>query len=98
MRQKVGADFAHRGRAMASSRACLSPNEETTLRRIAMGMLESKDVRQADATRLTALALIKEVDGLLIPTSEGLARLKFESPREPPPGPRRRLKSRRLSF
>jgi len=33
---------------MASFRAHLSPNEETTLRRIAMGTLESKDVREAD--------------------------------------------------
>ena len=80
---------------MASFRR-LSPNEETTLRRIAMGTLESKDVREADLRRLMALGLVKEASGLLIPTGRGLERLSFEEPPPARPPGQRRLKSRRL--
>ena len=83
---------------MASFRR-LSPNEETTLRRIAMGTLESKDVREADVKRLTALGLIKAADRLLIPTGNGLQRLKLEEPAPPSrPPSQRRVKPRRLPF
>ena len=83
---------------MASFRAYLSPNEETTLRRIAMGVLESKDVREADAKRLTALGLITETDGLVIPTAKGLERLSFAPPPPSRAPSQRRLKSRKLPF
>jgi hypothetical protein len=81
---------------MASFRAHLSPNEETTLRRIALDVLESDDVREADAKRLTALGLVKVVDGLLIPTTKGLERLQIETSPPSQPEGRRRLKGRRL--
>lgn len=82
---------------MASFRAHLSPNEETTLRRIAIETLELADVRDEHAKRLMALGLVEAVDGLLIPTTRGLERLQIEKP----PGERpqgRRLKFRRLPF
>jgi len=65
---------------MASFLAHLSPNEETTLRRIATSALAPGDIRVADAKRLIMLDLIKEEDGLLIPTSRGLERLQLDNP------------------
>lgn len=83
---------------MASFRACLSPHEEATLRRIALGILGPGDVREADAKRLTDLGLVQEVDGLMIPTSRGLERLDIEKPPMTKPEGQRRLKARRLPF
>jgi hypothetical protein len=65
---------------MASFRAHLSPNEQTTLRRIAIDALAPGEVREMDAKRLIALELIKEEDGLLVPTSRGLERLQLDNP------------------
>jgi hypothetical protein len=81
---------------MASFRAHLSPNEETTLRRIATDTLEPSDVREADAKRLTALGLVETADGLLIATERGLQRVQHESPPPAKPQGQRRLKVRRL--
>ena len=81
---------------MASFRAQLSPNEEATLRRIALDTLEPGDVREADAKRLTSLGLIQETDGLLLPTSRGLERLQIENPAAAGPQSQRRLKTRRV--
>ncbi len=64
---------------MASYLAHLSPHEETTLRRIAQGMLETTDVREDHAKRLLALGLIQQIDDLLVPTSKGLERLRIEN-------------------
>jgi hypothetical protein len=83
---------------MASFRAHLSPNEETTLRRIAIDVLELGDVREADAKRLMALGLIAAADGLLIPTSRGLQRIQIEKPPPTSHQGQRRLKVRKLPF
>ena len=87
---------------MAGVRAQLSPSEETTFRRIALGILGPSDVREADAKRLTALGLILAVDSLLIPTRRGLKRIKMKSRRQEPspvePPGQRRMKARRLPF
>ena len=81
---------------MVSFRAHLSPNEGTTLRRVALDTLERGDVREADAKRLTALELIETTDGLLIPTGKGLERLQIEKPPSSKAPTRRRLKTRTL--
>jgi len=79
---------------MASFRAQLSPDEEKTLRRVAIDTLEPGDVREQDTKRLLTLGLIQQADGLLIPTERGLERLQI---RRPPTGNAgRRLKRRRL--
>ena len=62
---------------MASFRAHLRPNEMTMLRRIATTALASGDVRETDTKRLIALELIKEEDGLLVPTRRGLERVQL---------------------
>ena len=83
---------------MASDRAHLSPNEETTLQRIALGTLEPGDVREADAKRLMTLGLIRVVDGLLIPTSRGLERIQIEKAPALTAPAKRRLRTRKLPF
>jgi hypothetical protein len=60
---------------MASFRAQLSPNEETTLCRIAAGTTDV--VREADAKRLIALGLVAEFEGKLTATKVGLERCPF---------------------
>lgn len=79
-------------------RVHLSPNEETTLRRIATGILELGDVRQAEAERLITLGLVQTADRLLIPTGRGLELLQIEKPATAKPAGQRRLKRRRLPF
>ena len=63
--------FPHRGRdtqqrdvegPMASFRAHLSPNEESTLWRIAANTAELADLREADIKRLTALGSVDSWD------------------------------------
>jgi hypothetical protein len=83
---------------MVSFRAHLSPNEETTLRRVAISTLEQDDIRDADAVRLKALGLIREADGLLIPTSSGLERLQIKPPPPSRPPTGRRQKVRKSPF
>ena len=82
---------------MASFRAYLSPNEDTTLRRIAAGTSDAADVREADVKRLVALGLVEEIDGLLTPTERGIERSQIQRPPQPPAPPgQRRLKPRKL--
>jgi hypothetical protein len=83
---------------MATFRAHLSRNEETTLRRVAIGTLGMSDVRVADAKRLVTLELVEVADGLLIPTSRGFERLRIEERSPAKPQGQRRLKARRLPF
>jgi hypothetical protein len=83
---------------MATFRAQLSPNEETTLRRIATATSAPVDLRKADAKRLAALGLVHEVDGALVPTHRGLERVGLPQPPVETPPRRHRLKVRRLLF
>jgi hypothetical protein len=54
--------------------AALSPNEETTLRRVALGVTEAATLSKLDVARLKTLGLIKESDGALALTSVGRER------------------------
>jgi hypothetical protein len=47
------------------SLAPLSPNEETTLRRVALGVSKAATLPKLDVARLTTLALVEEKDGEL---------------------------------
>jgi hypothetical protein len=53
----------------------LSPNEELTLRRVALGFADPKDLRASDLARLLTLALIEGDAGGLRVTRLGLRRL-----------------------
>ena len=84
---------------MAGFRAQLSPNEQTTLQRIAPGTLKPGEVREADVDRLMALGLVEMKDGLLVLTGRGLERVQIDkSPPSKPQRGRRRLKSRQIPF
>ena len=56
------------------SLAPLSPNEETTLRRVALGVSKAATLSKLDVKRLKALALIEEKDGELRLTGIGRER------------------------
>ena len=62
------------------SLAPLSPNEETTLRRVALGVSKAATFPKLDVARLTALALVEEKDGELRLTGIGRGRY-FALPR-----------------
>ena len=55
--------------------APLSPNEELTLKRVAHGLADPKELRASDVTRLRTLALIDDGNGGLRITRLGLRRL-----------------------
>lgn len=57
------------------SGAPLSPNEETTLRRVAHGSTAETDHATGDVRRLAAFELIKTVDGKFVLTSAGRRRV-----------------------
>ena len=84
---------------MASIRAQLSPREESTFRRIVLGVSGAEELRAEDVTRLAALGLIKAAGGQLTVTEGGMLRYRDEP--QPPvvrPLRPRRLKSRILPF
>lgn len=54
--------------------APLSPNEQTTLRRVASGISKPKHLRPASVARLKRLALVEESDGRIRLTALGQAR------------------------
>ena len=56
------------------SLAPLSPNEETTLRRVALGVSKAATLPKLDVARLAALALVEEKDGELRLTGVGRGR------------------------
>ena len=56
--------------------APLSLNEETTLRRVALGISNAAHLRKRDIDRLTALSLIEEKDGGVRLTTTGLERYR----------------------
>ena len=81
----------------ASFRAHLSPNEETTLLRIAAGTPNRDGLRKSDIERLVALGLVDEIDGGLTATKVGLERCQGGTSLTPRPvARRRRLKTRQL--
>lgn len=69
--------YSNRGRdplyqsIMATSRAPLSRNEETTLRLIAHGAAAPGELRLPDIQRLALMGLIEQTDGNFIVTAEG---------------------------
>jgi hypothetical protein len=83
---------------MASFRAQLSPNEETTLARIATGT-DLGALREADVRRLVALGLVHAIDGNLTVSESGMDRCE-ETVRAAvlSPARDRRRKIRRLPF
>ena len=84
---------------MASFRAHLSRNEETTLSHIAVGTSNPDELREPDIKRLLALGLVTEIDGILTVTKVGLERCQGSMALgTPKPGCNRRLKQRRLPF
>ena len=52
----------------------LSPREETALRRVAQGSVRHQDLASEHRRRLTQLALIQEIDGMLALTAMGRER------------------------
>ena len=56
------------------SLAPLSANEETTLRRVALGVSERATLSKVDVERLELLTLVEETDGVLRLTSTGRER------------------------
>ena len=56
--------------------AALSPNEEITLRRVALAVAGGYDLRQSDVARLVRLHLVEERGGELILTDTGRQRYK----------------------
>jgi hypothetical protein len=56
-------------------RAQLSPNEETALRKIAVGSMDRDDISPAHLKQLFALELIEARDGIWRLTERGAARL-----------------------
>jgi hypothetical protein len=57
--------------------APLSPNEEVTLRRVALGIAERTELRAADLARLIHLQLVKEIDGRAALTAMGQQRYQL---------------------
>ncbi len=57
--------------------APLSPNEEVTLRRVALGIAGRKELRAADLARLIHLHLVEEIDGRLSLTDLGRQRYQL---------------------
>ena len=57
-------------------KAPLSPNEEVTLRRVALGIARRGELRAADLTRLIHLLLVEEIDGRL--TLSDLGRQRYQ--------------------
>ena len=57
-----------------SALAPLSPNEEVTLRRIAIGIATASELRSRDVTRLIRLLLVEQRDGRIVLTDQGRAR------------------------
>ena len=56
--------------------APLSPNEEVTLRRVALGVSPMKDLAPRDLMRLTSLSLVEIDDGVARLTNFGLQRYR----------------------
>ena len=56
--------------------APLSPNEETTLRRVALGISKAAHLPKRDIDRLKALSLIEDKDGGLRLTTTGRERYR----------------------
>jgi hypothetical protein len=56
--------------------APLRPNEEVTLRRIAIGIARASELRSRDVTRLIRLLLVEQRDGRLVLTDQGRARYR----------------------
>ena len=82
---------------MSSFRA-LSPNEETTLRRIVLGTSNPEGLRDADVRRLMVLGLIEIRDGRQIVTEAGMGRY-HKPPATTPDHPKpRQVKSRPSRF
>jgi hypothetical protein len=84
---------------MATFLAQLSPREESTFRRIVLGV-PGTELRTEDVSRLAALGLVKVADNVLIVTDAGMIRYRGEpqSPLAKPPPRPRRLKWRSLPF
>jgi hypothetical protein len=59
--------------------APLSPNEQTTLRRVANGISKPKHLRTASIARLKLLALVEEHDGRIRLTSLGSRRWRSDT-------------------
>jgi hypothetical protein len=57
--------------------APLSPNQEVTLRRVALGIAERTELRAADLARLIHLQLVKEIDGRPALTAMGPQRYQL---------------------
>ncbi len=57
-------------------KAPLSPNEEVTLRWVALGIARRDELRAADLTRLIHLLLVEEIDGRL--TLSDLGRQRYQ--------------------
>lgn len=68
--------------------APLSPNEEVTLRRIALGVVPPSELRPRAVARLEALALVKREGDKLVLTSVGKSRYEAlphaAAPLDPP--------------
>jgi hypothetical protein len=56
--------------------ASLSPNEETTLRRVALGISTAKDLPARDVAYLVRLSLVEDKDGSLTLTDLGRRRYR----------------------
>ena len=56
--------------------APLSPNEEVTLRRIAIGFATASELRPRDVMRLIQLLLVEQRDGRIVLTDQGCARYR----------------------
>jgi hypothetical protein len=56
--------------------APLSPNEEVTLRRIAIGIATVSELRSRDVTRLIRLLLVEQREGRFVLTDQGHARYR----------------------
>jgi hypothetical protein len=56
--------------------AALSPNEEVTLRRIAIGIAMVSELRSRDVTRLIRLLLVEQREGRIVLTDQGRARYR----------------------
>ena len=57
--------------------APLSPNEEVTLRRVALGIARREELRAADLAHLVRLHLVDEIHGRL--TLSSLGRQRYQS-------------------
>jgi hypothetical protein len=57
----------------------LSPDEETTLRSIVLGVLKPGTMRASDVERLTSLSLIEQRSGRLAPTDFGMEKYRSQA-------------------